>query len=149
MSICIFFENVAPEGDDFNQAPPSGPMQTDSSLSRPDPGYGPSQPPGPRLPPDEPDDTAADESLDPSDEFGDPDLPFLSPHPLPAPIESDYLKFDNLTSKCPSDETDKDIFWERQPSRRPRGREPPPERKKFPSIRQGIPLGPVVITDKT
>ncbi len=114
-SICIFFEDVAPEGDDVKKPPPSGSMQTDSSLPSPDPGSGPSQTPGPPPLPDEPDDIADDESLDPGDEFGDPDLPFLPP-----------------TGKCPSDEADKGIYGERQPSRRPRGREPPPERERCP-----------------
>ncbi len=97
-SICIFFEDVAPEGDDIKQPPPSAPMQPDSTLPGPDPGHGPSDLPGPPPPPDEQDDIADDESLDPGDEFGDPDLPFLPPHPPPSPIETDHLKFDHLTS---------------------------------------------------
>ncbi len=92
-SFCIFFEDTAPEGDDVKQPPPSVPMQQDSTLPGPDPGHGPSDPPGPPLPP--PDDrpgpppppdgqddiVADDESLDPGDEFGDPDLPILPPNP--------------------------------------------------------------------
>ncbi len=39
-SICIFFEDVAPEGDDIKQPPPSAPMQPDSTLPGPDPGHG-------------------------------------------------------------------------------------------------------------
>ena len=132
MSISIFFEDVAPEGDDVKQPPPSVPMQQDSTPPGPDPGHDTSDPPGPPPPPDEQDDIADDESLDPGDEFGDPDLLFLPPHPPPSPIETDHLKFDHLTGKRPPDEADKDIFRERQPSRRSRGREPPLEREKSP-----------------
>ncbi len=146
-SFCIFFEDTAPEGDDVREPPPPipEPMQQDSTLPGPDPGHGPSDPPGPPLPPpdDQDDIDLDDESLDPGDEFGDPDLPFLPPNPPPGPspgpaptpvdpIDTDHHKYDHLIGKRSKDETDPDEFWEQSRRSRQCGKRPQPDRERSP-----------------